>query len=158
MYRNRPEPLVTQSLLDRLRDHWPADEPWPQTRQESERRFRNSLKRDVEWLLNSRQPLTKEAAEFPAASASVINYGLPDIQSFDGSPTQRAESMSRALEECLRAFEPRIHQPRVSMNYSDPLTRHIRFQVEGRVTFEDSEEEIKFDTVLELISGEYEVN
>jgi predicted component of type VI protein secretion system len=37
------------------------------------------------------------------------------------------------------------------------LSRSLKFHIEGQVTFENMNEEIKFDTVLELISGEYEV-
>jgi predicted component of type VI protein secretion system len=37
------------------------------------------------------------------------------------------------------------------------LSRSIRFHVEGQISFESSLEDISFDTVLELVSGEYEV-
>jgi predicted component of type VI protein secretion system len=37
------------------------------------------------------------------------------------------------------------------------LSRSLKFHIEGRISYENMEEEIKFDTVLELISGEYEV-
>jgi predicted component of type VI protein secretion system len=37
------------------------------------------------------------------------------------------------------------------------LSRSLRFHIEGQVTYENMDEEIKFDTVLELISGSYEV-
>jgi predicted component of type VI protein secretion system len=37
------------------------------------------------------------------------------------------------------------------------LSRSLRFHIEGQIIYENMEEEIKFDTVLETISGEYEV-
>jgi predicted component of type VI protein secretion system len=37
------------------------------------------------------------------------------------------------------------------------LSRSLRFHIEGEITYENMDEEIKFDTVLEMISGEYEV-
>jgi predicted component of type VI protein secretion system len=43
------------------------------------------------------------------------------------------------------------------MSRTDMLSRSLKFHIEGQVTFENMNEEIKFDTVLELISGEYEV-
>ena len=46
------EPLVTQSIIDRLS----SVEDWPTTRSQSVRFFRDALKRDLEWLMNTRQP------------------------------------------------------------------------------------------------------
>jgi type VI secretion system protein ImpF len=37
------------------------------------------------------------------------------------------------------------------------LSRSLRFHIEGQVTYENMNEEIKFDTILELTRGEYEV-
>jgi len=152
--RVRPELLITQSLVDRLTDR----EPWPETRSASITLFRESLKRDVEWLLNTRKPVVPELESYPATAASVFNYGLPDIHSFQSSVGKDSMALISALEECIRTFEPRILQPRVYLSRADPLSRSLRFHLEGRVSYEDMEEEIKFDTVLELISGEYEVN
>ena len=154
MARVRPELLITQSLVERLSNR----EPWPETRSASVAMFRESIKRDIEWLLNTRQPVIPELEDFPLTSASVFNYGLPDIHSFNSSHGKDANALTQALELCIRTFEPRIRQPRVFLSRSDPLSRSLRFHLEGKVSFEDMEEEIKFDTVLELISGEYEVN
>jgi hypothetical protein len=57
----------------------------------------------------------------------------------------------------IRIYEPRISQPRVYLTRTDLLSRSLRFHIEGRMVFENMEEEIKFDTVLEMISGEYAV-
>jgi type VI secretion system protein ImpF len=144
---------VTQSLIDRLTDA----EPWPETRAASIAMYRESMKRDMEWLLNTRQPVIPELESYPATAASVLNFGLPEIRSFDGSAGKEQNALTLALEKCIRAFEPRISQPRVFLAYSDHLSRSLRFHIEGQIFYENMEEEIKFDTVLELISGEYEV-
>ena len=153
MARTKSEILVTQSLIDRLTDV----EQWPETRSASIAMYRDSLKRDLEWLLNTRQPVIAALESFPATSASVLNYGLPDIHSFDGSAGKERNELTIALEKCIRTFEPRIVHPRVFLTRTDMLSRSLRFHIEGQITFENMEEEIKFDTVLELISGEYEV-
>lgn len=154
MARGRPEILITQSLVDRLTDR----EPWPETRSASIAMYRDSLKRDVEWLLNTRQPVIPELASYPATAASVLNFGLPDIRSLETAAGKNPDALARALEESIRTFEPRICQPRVLINPSDPLNRSLKFHVEGVIFYEDMEEKIDFDTVLELISGEYEVS
>jgi len=119
--------------------------------------YRDSLKRDVEWLLNTRQPVMPELESYPAVAASVFNYGLPDLHSFDGSAGKEQNALTVALEKCIRTFEPRINQPRVYLTRTDLLSRSLKFHIEGQITYENMDEEIKFDTVLELISGEYEV-
>ena len=72
MATKRAENLITQSLLDRLCD---VDD-WPTSRQQSMRQYRESVKRDVEYLLNSRCPPIPDLALYPKAAASVVNYGV----------------------------------------------------------------------------------
>lgn len=153
MARTKSEILITQSLIDRLVD----TEQWPETRAASIGMYRDSLKRDVEWLLNTRQPVIPELESYPATAASVLNFGLPDLHSFDGSAGKEQNALVVALEKCIRTFEPRISQPRVFLSRTDMLSRSLRFHIEGQINYENMDEEIKFDTVLELISGEYEV-
>jgi type VI secretion system protein ImpF len=140
-------------LIDRLVER----EQWPETRAASISMYRESLKRDVEWLLNTRQPVIPELESYPATAASVFNFGLPDLHSFDGSAGKEQNALTVALEKCIRVFEPRISQPRVFLARTDLLSRSLRFHIEGQIVYENMDEEIKFDTVLELISGEYEV-
>ena len=153
MARTKSEILITQSLIDRLVDV----EQWPETRAASIGMYRESIKRDLEWLLNTRQPVIPELESYPATAASVLNYGLPDIHSFDGSAGKEQNALTVALEKCIRTFEPRINQPRVYLTRSDHLSRSLKFHIEGQIFYENMDEEIKFDTVLEMISGEYEV-
>lgn len=153
MARPKSDTLVTQSLVDRLTNL----DQWPETRSASISMYRESLKRDVEWLLNTRQPVIPELESYPATAASVLNYGLPDFHNFEGSASKEQNALTTALEKCIRIFEPRISQPRVFLTRSDLLSRSLRFHVEGQINYENMDEEIKFDTVLELISGEYEV-
>lgn len=153
MARTKSEVSITQSLIDRLVDR----DPWPETRSASIAMYRESLKRDVEWLLNTRQPVIPELESYPETAASVLNYGLPDLHSFDGSAGRNENVLASALEKCIRTFEPRITQPRVYLTRTDLLSRSLRFHIEGQIVYENMDEEIKFDTTLELISGEYEV-
>jgi type VI secretion system lysozyme-like protein len=87
----------------------------------------------------------------------VINYGLPDFHAFSGSAGREHDALTLTLLRTLRAFEPRIKDPQVFLVRSDTTNRSLRFHIEGRISFENMEEEIKFDTVLELMRGEYEV-
>jgi type VI secretion system protein ImpF len=150
--RANTETLVTQSVLDRLMEV----EEWPTTRSQSTRFFRDALKRDLEWLLNTRQP-PLELAAYPGAKASVINYGLPDISSLGLSNASDHRALRIAIETCLRNYEPRLMDVRVSLEGSDTADRRLRFHIEGNMKLDPAPEEIAFDTVLELTSGEYKV-
>jgi type VI secretion system protein ImpF len=151
--RSTTETLVTQSVLDRL----VAVEEWPATRSQSVRFFKDALKRDLEWLLNTRQPPLPGLAEYPLAKASVINFGLPDITSLGLSSASDHGRLRKAIEVCLRNFEPRLTDVRVTLEGSDTTDRRLRFHIEGNMKLDPAPEEVSFDTVLELSSGEYKV-
>jgi len=151
--RSTTETQVTQSVLDRLM----TVEDWPTTRSQSVRYFKESLKRDLEWLLNTRQPPIPELADYPLARASIINFGLPDITSLGLSSASDHGRLRKAIETCLRNFEPRLMDVRVTLEGADTIDRRLRFHIEGNMKLDPAPEEISFDTVLELTSGEYKV-
>ena len=104
MARIKAETLVTQSLMDRLANV----EDWPTTRFASMRMYRETLKREVEWLLNTRQSPIPELEGYAQATSSVINYGLPDIHAFNGSKGREHDALTASLLRTLRSFDPRI--------------------------------------------------
>ena len=95
MARSKSDILITQSLIDRLTN---VDE-WPETRAASISMYRESLKRDVEWLLNTRQPVIPELESYPSTAASTLNFGLPDIRSFDSSAGRDQNALTASLEK-----------------------------------------------------------
>jgi type VI secretion system protein ImpF len=151
--RATTETLVTQSVLDRLI----AVEEWPSTRSQSLRYFKEALRRDLEWLLNTRQPPIPKLAGYPRAAASIVNFGLPDITSMGLASAADHRQLRIAIEACLRNFEPRLTDVRVAVEGSDKVDRRLRFHIEGNMKLDPAPEEITFDTVLELTSGEYKV-
>ena len=153
MARSATETLVTQSVLDRLTQV----EDWPATRNQSVRFFRDALKRDLEWLLNTRKPPLKELTAHTVARDTVINFGLPDISALGLSSSADQRSLRTAIEGCLRIFEPRLSDVRVTLESSDTTDRRLRFHIEANMKLDPAPEEIAFDTVLELASGEYKV-
>lgn len=153
MARSTTETLVTQSVLDRVM----TVEDWPATRQQSLRYFKEALRRDLEWLLNTRQPPLPELEDYPLAEASVINFGLPDISSMGLSSASDHRRLRVAIEACLKNYEPRLTDVSVTLEGSELVDRRLRFHIEGNMKLDPAPEEISFDTVLELSSGEYKV-
>lgn len=146
--------LVTQSLLDRLT----TGEDGPATRSHSLRLFRDSLKRDLEWLLNTRQPPIEGIDRFPLARASVIHYGLLDTSALSLSSSNDHRRLQQAVTECIIRYEPRLTDVRVVIASDEEKRRRMRFHVEAQILLDPAPEPISFDTVLDLTSGEYTVS
>src|SRR5512146_2052892 len=79
--RSESQLVLTQSLLDRLIDESPGMADSATTYPQSLRQFKAGLKRDLEWLLNTRQTPEPFAEELRETARSVINYGLVDVSS-----------------------------------------------------------------------------
>jgi type VI secretion system protein ImpF len=160
MAKFETESVVTQSVLERLIDREPdAKQEGAPTRSQSVRLLKVSVRRDLEWLLNTRQNPEAAGSAYPELEKSLFNYGLPDFSSmsFD-NPKDRARLL-RHLETTIRIFEPRLESPRVVPVQSDGnvSNRTIRFQIEGLLKMDPAPEQVTFDTVLNLSSGEYQI-
>lgn len=159
MARYEPDSVVTQSVLDRLIDREPHEQAEAaMTRAQSVRALKASLRRDLEWLLNTRRRPDAAGAEFPEAAKSLFNYGFPDFSSFSFSSPKDRVRLVRSLENCIETFEPRLTAVRVTLIERDhEHDRVIRFQIEGLLKMDPAPEQITFDTVLSLTSGEYQI-
>lgn len=148
------ETLVTQSLLDRLSNA----EDWPTTRAQSLRLMRESLKRDMEWLLNTRQSPVEGIKRFPLASRSVIHYGLIDTTSLSLSSSLDNRKLQQAVHECITSFEPRLIDVKVTIEGKNSTRQQLNFHIEAQIDLDPAPEEISFDTVLDLTRGDYTVS
>ena len=150
---------VTQSVLERLIDrdrNSPTDPPITHT--ESVRRLRAALRRDLEWLLNTRR--TPEAAEtsFPELHRSLFNYGLPDVTSLSHESSADRARLLEMVEQTITTFEPRLSRVKVTQLEPARGAVHVlRFQIEGVLMMDPEPLHISFDTVLQLAIGQYEV-
>ncbi len=158
MARQQLEEPVTLSVLDRLIDEEPkkSTEP-PLTRAQSLRRLKEALKRDLEWLLNTRRNPDLGEGVYKEAERSVLGFGLPDLSAFGLASIRDQQRLRRALENAVALFEPRLGGVRVQMETVSNVTRGIRFHIQGLLLVNPSPEPITFDTVLELPAGQYEV-
>src|SRR5690349_5978925 len=158
MAKKETEGPITLSVLDRLIDLDPKrrTEP-PLTRSQSLRELKASLKRDLEWLLNTRRTIEEAAESAQEIQHSVYHYGLPDISSMSMRSAKDQNRLLRAMESVIATFEPRLEGVRVSLETVAENARILRFLIEGLLRIDPAPEHVSFDTVLELTSGEYEV-
>jgi type VI secretion system protein ImpF len=159
MPRWEPEQTVTVSFLDRLIDYdpkSPADQP--PSRARSIRQLKASLRRDLEWLLNTRRRPDAAGKEFRELEKSLFNYGLEDVTAMSWVSYKDRVSLTKMIEQAVSIFEPRISRIKVVSVDSSPGAKHVlRFQIEGLLDMDPAPELITFDTVLQLSSGEYQV-
>ncbi len=158
MARFEPETNVTLSVLDRLIDLDPnANVDPPMGRSQTLRQLRVALRRDLEWLLNTRrnpEPVTEASAHL---ARSLYNYGLPDLSNLGVHSVSDQNRLLWMLEAAVEAYEPRIAGARVVLEPVSGNARILRFQIQGLLRIDPAPERITFDTVLELSKGEYEV-
>jgi type VI secretion system protein ImpF len=80
----------------------------------SMRKLRESVLRDLNWLLSTASFDTGRSLEgFPAVERSVLNYGLPSVAGLGMSGIDPAE-VARTLQRTFEFFEPRLSQVRVT--------------------------------------------
>jgi type VI secretion system protein ImpF len=150
---------VTLSILDRLVDDEPdvSLEAIP-TRTQSVRQLKDGLRRDLEWLLNTRRVAVPPSEALKEVNRSLYLYGLPDFTSYAlNSPKDQAK-LVRFLHTTVKLFEPRLANVKiVALEGPAGKTRTLRFRIDGLLIMDPAPEHVSFDTVLELTSGQYEV-
>jgi type VI secretion system protein ImpF len=157
MPRIDEEIRINLSVLDRLVDFEPdAKAEPPASRSKALRQVKQALKRDLEWLLNTRRVL-EVPPELPLLAESMLAFGLPDFSNFSVKSTGDQHNLTLALEATLKRFEPRLEDIVVSVANASVLERAFRFRIEARLRIDPVPEPISFDTTLQLGSGNFAV-
>jgi type VI secretion system protein ImpF len=153
-----PDAPIQLSVLDRLIDfdRHLARDPLP-TRQATLRAYRAAVRRDLEWLLNSRSIFAEIPESYEELPRSLFTYGLADITSLSAdNPDDRARLAYR-IAEAVRRFEPRLSDVRVSEVPSTEGERRIRFHISADLALDPFPEPVLYDTFLDLSSRAYAV-
>jgi len=141
------------SILDRLMD----DEPHIQIEQDKNRtqylrELRNSVKRDLENLLNTRYRMQSPPEDLKEIELSILNYGLPDLATVNIADIEKKRAFTKNLEKTLRTFEPRFKSVKViHIDNKDTTDRTLRFRIDATLHADPAPEVIIFDSVLDPI-------
>lgn len=123
------------------------------------RDLKAAVRRDVEWLLNSRRPLVGDLEDLPEARASILAYGIPDLTQYGRGYADR-QHICAAIEEALRAFEPRLQPRSIKVEYlpdGEETGSRLHFTIHGMLHVDPVREQIAFDTSVEMASGAVEI-
>jgi type VI secretion system protein ImpF len=147
------------ALLDRLTDLDPEHSKESRDKRVlSMRELRESVLRDLGWLLNaSRLDSLQSLEEFPGSASSVINFGIPELTGLTASGVDVAV-LERAVRQAIWDFEPRIlrHTVRVRARIEPERMSHntLTFDIEGQLWAQPAPLQIFLKTDLDLELGE----
>lgn len=153
-----PQERLQPSLLDRLMDEEPASQQESRNRRVlSIQKLRESVLRDVAWLLNTTNLVEPDLADrYPLVASSVVNFGLPDLAGLTASGVNVGE-LEDLVKQALWDFEPRIlrHTLQVRAHEGDGEMNHnaLVFEVEGELWAQPVPLELWLKTEIDLENG-----
>jgi type VI secretion system protein ImpF len=152
------QPLVP-SVLDRLLDDEPdVSREAPRNHNQILADLKQSLRRDLENLLNSRCRCLLWPSDLAELDKSLVNYGVPDITGADLGAAKGREQFCRTVQGVLRQYEPRFKTVTVQMLANpDPLDRTLNFRIDGLLYADPAPEPVVFDSSMKPVTGSFEV-
>ena len=142
---------VLVPLLDRLIDDAPDQSRDPAiSPSESMVALRQSVRRDLESLLNARRSWRSWPASLTELRVSPVGYGIPDFTSGAFNDPARREELRLDIEEAILSFEPRFLSVRVTMlEATERLEATFRIRIDAVLHAEPMPEPITFDTIID---------
>ena len=152
MARGLGETTITISALDRLIDAEPDNRlENPLSRSQSIRVLKAAVRRDLEWLLNSRRIADPPDEGLKELNKSTYVYGLPDLSALTMASMADRNKLVRQVVATIAMFEPRLTNVRlVLVESADAGKKDVRLRIEAMLRMDPVPEPIQFDTVIEL--------
>ncbi len=152
------QPLVP-SVFDRLIDDNPGvSEDTDSSRSQLLRELRESVRRDLENLLNTRLPCHDFEGGMDQLEYSVVNYGIPDFSGNNLVSSREKEQFRRQLEKVISYFEPRFKSVRVELvDSTNETDRTLRFRIDGLLNVQPAVKPIVFDSSMEPVTQNFRV-
>ena len=140
-------------LLDRLIDADPSQQvDAPLSPSAAMDVVRVSICRDLEELLNTRRKWRSWDPHLTQLERSLAGFGLPDFASGAFNEPRRRDELCRLIESCIRRFEPRIVNLKVTLvDATDRISGTLRLRIDALLHAEPAPQPIAFDTVVNLL-------
>jgi len=159
MARVRSDQPLVPSVLDRLIDDAPGESAEPsRSRAQLLRELQQSVRRDLENLLNTRRRLVVIPPGYTELRDSLLTYGLPDFSGTGPSGGKDREAFARSIEQIIRMHEPRLLRVNVELIANpEPGDRTLRFRIDALLQADPAPEPVSFDSTMEPSTGTFEV-
>lgn len=150
---------LTPSIFDRLLDFNPDKKlETPGSRNQIIRQLRESVRRDLEFLLNSRQSCEKLDKQWDHIKHSVINFGIPDYTGANLSDEEDREQFAKLIEKIIMANETRFRKVSIKvLSADDAVDRTFRFRIDAILKVEPAVKPVVFDSSLEPVTRNFTV-
>jgi len=146
-----PDLGLVPSVLDRLIVLRPKVSTEPQeTRSHRLAQMKVAVKRDLEWLLNTKRPALDLPEAFRQLDWTALTFGLPDLTTSSLKSPDDQHRLRRVVLEAIRRYEPRLTQVTVTLEKSREFERALRFRIDALLLVEPTPEPVTFDSMLQL--------
>lgn len=151
MPRAQSDQELKPSVLDRLIDREPgaSREPTPE-RSQHLAMIKTAVKRDLEWLLNSRQAVVERPADLRHLTQSLLTFGMPDFAPSVLSNSHDQDRLRRNVEDAISRFDPRLTGVKVTLVEGREFDRTLRFRIDAMLQVDPAPEPVSFDSVFQL--------
>jgi type VI secretion system lysozyme-like protein len=112
----------------------------------------DSVREDVEELLNARRSHLILDTKYPELARSIAAYGLPDLSSMDTSTAGKQEQVGHVIEKIIALFEPRLRKVRIQLVRSRATDMRATFHIDAELSV-DPFPLVAFESVLDLATG-----
>ncbi len=142
------------SILDRLLDDEPHNQAETDPGQHQlVKQLRNSVRRDLEALLNTRYHVIKPPDDLYEVDKSLLNYGLPDLATINITDSKKRAEFTAKLQKTLVEFEPRFKSVKVSyIDNKDETDRTLHFRIDAVIYADPLPQVVVFDSILESVT------
>lgn len=146
------------SLLDRLTDNDPRNSKESRDdRVLSVERLKDSVLRDLEWLLNTENLASGvDLDAYPQIASSVLNFGRPTLSGKAGSSID-LNQLQQQIRQAIIDFEPRIVAKTLSIRVvrNDELLSNnsLSFEIQGQLWAQPLPLTLFLRTEVDLESG-----
>jgi type VI secretion system protein ImpF len=145
------------SLIDKLVDLDPRSygEVRP-FRTLSREELKESVRRDLTWLLNTRTSLPAHLLD--ERELTVIDYGIPDFGSYYSANVEDQALLAKRIALSISAFEPRLRNVSVTVEPEVVNEKTLRVIIDAVLVVETVRESISFQTVFQGNIGTWELH
>jgi type VI secretion system protein ImpF len=126
----------------------------------SMRKLRESVLRDLGWLLNAMSyDTTEDLARYPQVVRSVLNYGMPNLAGRTLATLEPAQAAAR-IQRAIEAFEPRLSRVRVIAETNEYAVERfsLEFRVEAELWGQPVAQEMLMRTSIDVDTGAVKIS
>ncbi len=157
-----PKEHFLPSLLDRLTDDDPTTAKEANDRRLfSQRQLRDSVLRDLTWLLNTTNfEAVDDLQRYPRVTRSVVNFGIPNLTGWTASSIS-ADTIANGVQKAIQEFEPRILSRTLKVRAvisADQMNRNaLGFEIQGLLWGTPAPSSILVRTEVDLETGHVQI-